>query len=113
MRCQKYNILFLTIAKLLQDLFFLLYSVCYKVNKCRLIQKKRVLSLNRLQLDILLYKEKNQNQNAIKYVCANDIRARNNTILIVETKLNVFEAKRLAIELCQLIRALLIEKAII
>ena len=113
MRCQKCSALFFTIAELLQDLFLPLYSVCYKVNECRLIQRKRVLSLGRLRPDILLYGEKSLNQNAIERVCANDIRARSNAVLVVGTKLNIPEAKRLAIELYQSIRASSIERATI
>ncbi len=64
-----------------------------------------MLSLGRLRPDILLYGEESLDQDAIGRVCANDIRARSDAVLVVGTKLNVPGAKRLAIELCQSVRA--------
>jgi len=113
MRCYKCNILFFTIAEFLQDSIFFLYSACYQVNDCRFIQNKQALSLDRLQFDILLYEKESLNQNTIEYICANNIRVRIDTILIVETKIKISETKRLAIELYQLIKTLSTERATI
>lgn len=113
MRCHKCDVSFLTIAKLLQDSTLSLCSICYQVNECRLIQDKRILNLERLRFDILLYEKESLNQDVIERVCAIDIRIKLNAMLIVETRLNVLEIKRLAIELCQLIKASSIERATI
>lgn len=105
MRCHKCGASFPTTAELLQGPSLPLCPACHKANECRLTQGKRVLSLGRLRPDILLYGEESLDQDAIGCVCANDIRARSDAVLIVGTKLNVPGAKRLAIELCQSVRA--------
>ncbi len=105
MRCHKCGASFPTTAELLQGPTLPLCPACHQANECRLIQGKRALSLGRLRPDILLYGEESLDQDAIGRVCANDIRARIDAVLVVGTRMKVPGAKRLAIELCQSVRA--------
>ncbi len=105
MRCHKCGASYSTTAELLQGPALPLCPACHQANDCRLIQGKRVLSVGRLRPDILLYGEESLDQHAIGRVCANDIRARIDAVLVVGTRLSVPGARRLAIELCQSARA--------
>ena len=110
MQCHKCDMFYSTIAESFQDSIFSLCLTCQKLNER---ESKRALNVDHMRLNILLYEKKTSNQKVIESVCASDIRVEVDVVLIVEIKLYVRRAQRLAIELCQSIRISFREKAII